>query len=307
MLKIKYILCITLMVIFSSCQREDESIRVPNSIDFGKVSYYKPFFFCKKEIHPLEKTLVFDFNEEAKKDNSFVELTLTDRHTGEAVGQESVTMLINGEETLNNKVKISPLQLDTANAVTFGFLFNEDTPTGNHQWLLKVTDSSLDRVDNIHLETQNDPPIVLISAGFSKQINPLLLGTYIFLAILAGLFLCWIIALRHIMYPRFRISTITVTEPYYAVYKPRLCYKVVFTNRVEKQNFVRKLFTGEILYAVNEVWTEKWELRPKNKNAVKPVLNRNIMIEPFSPYLSNQIDYTITINNTGQNIKIRIN
>jgi hypothetical protein len=294
------------MTLFFSCQHEDEDIRVPNSIDLGKVSYYKPFFFCKKEIHPLEKTLVFEFNEEAKKDNSFVELTLTDRNTGKMVGQESVSMLINGEETRNNKIKISPSLLNEAGELTFGFLFHEDTPSGNHQWLLKVTDSSLDRVDNIHLETQDDPAVVLISTVFFKQINPLLLGLYIFLAILVGLFLCWIIAIRPIMYPRFRIAAITVMEPYYEMYKPRLCYKIIFTNRVEKQNFFQKLFRGEILYAVNEVWTEKWELVPKNKNSVKPILNRNIMIEPFSPYLSKQIDYTVTINNTGQKIKIRI-
>lgn len=306
MSKIKYIFCIALMALLFSCRPDDEGIRVTNSIDFGKVSYFKPFLFSKKEIHPLEKTLVFDFNEEAIKDNSFVELTLTDRNTGNAVGRESVTMLVNGEETRNNKVRISPSLLNEANELTFGFLFHEGTPSGNHQWLLKVTDSSLDRVDNIQLETQNDPAVVLISTGFSKQINPLLLGLYIFLAILLGLLLCWIIAIRHIMYPRFKIAAITVMEPYYEMYKPRLCYKIIFTNRVEKQNFFQKLFTGEILYAVNEVWTEKWELVPKNKNAVKPILNRNIMIEPFSPYLSKQIDYTITINNTGQKIKIRI-
>ena len=307
MSKIKYIFCIALVAVLSSCRGDDDNIRVTNSIDFGKVSYYKPFVFCKKEIHPLEKTLVFDFNEEAKKDNSFVELTLTDRNTGKAVEQESVTMLINGEEIRNNKVKISPSLLNAANEITFGFLFHPNTPSGNQQWLLKVTDSSLDRVDNIHLETQNDPAVVLISAGFSKRINPLLLGLYIFLAILVGLFLCWVIAIRHIMYPRFKIAAITVMEPYYEMYKPRLCYKIIFTNRVEKQNFFQKLFTGEILYAVNEVWTEKWELVPKNKNTVKPILNRNIMIEPFSPYLSKQIDYTITISNTGQKIKLRIN
>lgn len=304
---VKYIFYIMLPAVLFSCRPNDGDIRVLNSIDFGKAGYYKPFWFCEKEILPLEKTLVFEFNEEAKKDDSFIELTLTDRNTGNVVGQDIVSMLINGEETHTNSIKISPSQLNTDNEMIFGFSFHEEAPSGNHQWLLKVTDSSLDRVEDIHLETQNDPAVFLISATFSKRMNPLLLGVYIFLAVVVGLFLFWILVMRPLLYPRFSIAAITVLEPYYEMYKPRLCHKIVFTNhRAKKQSVFRKLLQGEVLYAINDVWTEKWELVPKNKNAVKPILNRNILIEPFGPYLNKQVDYTISINNTGQKIKIRI-
>lgn len=302
----KYIFYIAIPAIFFSCQHDDEDIRVLNSVDFGKISYYKPFLFSKKEIQPLEKTLIFDFNDEARKENSFVELTLTDRNTGKAVGQDVVTLSVDGVVARNNKMKVAPSQFNATNELTLGFLFEENAPSGNYQWLMKVTDSSLDRVEDIHLESQHNPAVILLSATFSKRMNPLLLGIYIFLAVVAGLLLFWILIMRPLMYPRFNIAAITVFEPYYEMYKPRSYYKIVFTNRAERQSFFRKLFKGKILYAVNEIWTEKWELLPKNKNAVKPVLNRNLLIEPFTPYLNKQIDYTVTINNTGQKIKMRI-
>jgi len=306
MSKIKYIFYITILATLFSCQQDDEDIRVLNSIDFGKAGYYKPFWFCKKEILPLEKTLVFEFNEEAKKENSFVELTLTDRNTGKAVGKELVSMLVNGTVAPDNKINVTPSQLDATNELKLGFLFNENAGSGNYQWLMKVTDSSLDRIDEVHLETQATPAVFLISSAFSKRMNPLLLGIYTSLAVIVGLLLLWILVMRPVKYPRFNIAAITVFEPYYEMYKPKSYYKIIFTNRAEKQSFFQKLFKGKILYAVNEVWTEKWELIPKNKNTVKPLLNRNILVEPFSPYLSKQVDYTVTINTTGQKIKIRI-
>lgn len=303
--KNKSILLILVVLSLFSCKKEVEDINVLNSVDFGEADYYKPFLFCKKELTPLDKTFRFEFNDEAQKENSFVELSLYDRKTNQPVTSSVVSILKDGEEQKGNKFTISA---NDEEMLTLGLLFDKNADSDNYQWLFRVSASSLDRISNITLENQDEEiAVLLISAKFNKRINPLLLGIIIFLIVVVGALLIWWLVIRKALYPTFKVGAVTILEPYYNMYKLSSYRKVVFTNKAEKQSTLSKTFQGKILYAVNEIWIDKWELLPYDRNSIKAVSNSNYLIEPFTGRLNKNYDYTVTNVHTNTKIKLKIN
>lgn len=288
-----------------SCKKEVEDINVLNSVDFGKADYYKPFLFCKKELQPLEKVFHFEFNDEAIKENSFIELSLYDRKLNQPVSPSIVTIWKDGEEQKNNRFTIRSGDVER---VSLSLLFNPDADSDNYQWLFRVSASSLDRIGNVTLENQHEAPaVLLLSAKFNKRINPLLLGIIIFFVVVIGSLLVWMLIVRKVLYPTFKVAAITILDPYFNMYKLGSYRKVVFTNRAEKQGSMSKFFQGKVLYAVNEVWTDKWELLPHDRNSVKAVSNKNYLIEPYTGRLNKSYEYTVTNVLTNVKIKLKIN
>jgi len=67
------------------------------------------------------------------------------------------------------------------------------------------------------------------------------------------------------------------------------------------------LFTGEILYIVDDIWTSSWEITPKGrKKAAKISLHGNYMITPITSELSNYGVYQLNKLTTKETITIKI-
>ena len=82
---------------------------------------------------------------------------------------------------------------------------------------------------------------------------------------------------------------------------------VVVTNKRKEQSMLNKLFTGEILYIVNEIWTSPWELSPKGrKKVVRINLHGKYMITPITSELVNFGEYQLTNIETKESITIKI-
>ena len=123
-----------------------------------------------------------------------------------------------------------------------------------------------------------------------------------------GLLLLWFIVLKRIRYPRIRISRIELSSKkgYYDNKKINGCRKVVISNKREKQSLINKIFTGFIIYIVNDIWTDTWELTPKgNKKSVRVNLHGKYMITPVTSELANFGEYKLENIQTKEIVTIK--
>ena len=81
---------------------------------------------------------------------------------------------------------------------------------------------------------------------------------------------------------------------------------VVISNKSEKQSYINKIFTGSIIYIVNEIWTDTWELTPKgNKKSLRVNLHGKYMITPITSELENYSEYKLENINTREIITLK--
>jgi hypothetical protein len=69
---------------------------------------------------------------------------------------------------------------------------------------------------------------------------------------------------------------------------------------------LNQIFTGKIIYQVNEVWQSPFILEA-NKKGLRPRTGGHYVVDPYSARLDRMNDYTLIQSETGTHIKIRIN
>lgn len=139
--------------------------------------------------------------------------------------------------------------------------------------------------------------------------NPLAKCLMWFAIILGVLLFFWFTMFKWMFFPRIRLSRIELSSKkgYYVNKKINGKRMVVVTNKRKEQSMLNKLFTGEILYIVNEIWTSPWELSPKGrKKVVRINLHGKYMITPITSELVNFGEYQLTNIETKESITIKI-
>ena len=266
--------------------------------DMGKATWYDSFLFWgASNPDTLNIDLKALFNNEAKKDGSIVELGIRDKD-----GAKDYQLFFNGKLVENDKIVLS------SRNNTVGILsvvYNTDAKEGKRY--LTITPKAKNQLDNI-----NDQPVenyeLTLRAKYEEVWNPLktiLMWLGIFL--LAALLL-WFLLVKRFIYPPITVKSIQINDPYFSKVNVKGKRRVVFTNKKMDQGILSKIFTGEILYKKNEIWTSPLNFEAgAKKKTLRVMRNKDYVFDPYTSTLKAPNDYVVENTNDNTKIKISIN
>jgi hypothetical protein len=287
-------LIITFVTVFFSCNKT----KSPNEFFWGEINYYDDCLFKKFEAEIMEKTLDFEFNEDAVTllGNNVIEFELIKKDDkGNYTAADNIHVYVDGEKCENNIIKITP----RTKSITLGLTFAnpKEAKEGHHAFNLKVKDpGGLTRIDNIEITNRSQFFALSYEWVIKKNniMNPRATILFFLLTGLTVLILLWkfVIVLSK---QTFKIPRIEIKYPDSEMASERKkikgCVKVVCTNKVIRQSSVCRFFAGKILYVKNVFFTEPVTVLPKNKGRTVSVFtdaNHIYSIFPRSTQLNGE-------------------
>ena len=264
----------------------------------GKATWYDSFLFWgASDPDTLSIDLKAAFNDEARKDGSVVKLQIKDD-----AGGKDFQLFYNGQPLSDNTITLN------ANGNTPSILsvvFNSDAKEGKRYFAIKAADKQ--ELDNI-----NDQPVeqynLCLRAKYVVNWNPLkTILMWLGILILAALLL-WFMIVRRLIYPTIGVKTIQINEPYFAKVNVKGVRRVVFTNKKMEQSLINKIFTGEILYKKNDIWTSPLAFEPgAKKKTLRVMRTKDYVFDPYTSMLKAPSDYVVENTNDNTKIKLTIN
>lgn len=266
-------------------------------MDLGRAAWYDSFLFwgaCDPDTLSVDLKAVF--NDEAKKDGAAVEFLITD-----TLGQD-YQLLYNGKPVNNGKII---LRSNDNHASILSIVYNSDAKEAKRYLEGKVT--AKHELDNINGEPIGQYKLSLRS-NYEVNWNPLK-TILMWLGILfLSTLLLWFLVAKHFIYPTIGIKTIQINDPYFCKVNVKGKRRVVFTDKRMEQSLLNRIFTGEILYKKNEIWTSPlvFEAGAKKKT-MRVMRTKDYVFDPYSATLKAPNGYVVENTNTGIKIKITIN
>jgi len=252
-------------VLIGGCKKEESG-----AYKWGEASYYKKFLWSKSDPVVMKHTLEFEFNEYANEDVKSVKFGLYEKNdAGEFVPvSDGIILYKNGEVCDGTTFFVTPED----KAVELGIEFTPEAENGCHVWYLKVLDAGgLDCIDDQRITEEDQTPLLLEwEANYDKQANPLKVGCIIALITIVTALAVWILVLRFMLFPRFRVRRLIVDDKHIPV---KGFIKVVFTAKNKKQSAIAALFTGKIKYVMDDFWS-KGDIQVEPANNVRIEGNR---------------------------------
>lgn len=296
----RYVVAIFITSILASCEKE-----VDTSMLWGKTDYYTDFLFCKYEPVKMTKTICFEANEDANGRVGNVKLGLYKKNEDNAYAPVKDEVLLYKNDILceDNVLVITPRDKD----VKLGIEFTPNAEQGVHKWFLKVLDNGgFDRINEYSVEEDSLPLLLEWKAEKNTIFNPLELGLWIAIITISAGVLIWLLIIKPILYPTFKLGNIQfVSGTYFSTKRIYGARKLVITNSSQKQSGISKLFTGKIVYEKNELWPDEWEILPKGKGG-RAVTHRKYAITPFSTTLNKQAEYEVEHLSSDLKVKITL-
>lgn len=299
-------IAIVAVLALASCAKEVDNT---SETRWGKEKYYSDFLWKKHVSDTLYRELAFDFNEDAKNYmDEPLQLGLfkkTDSGKMLPVMQNEMEVFVDGDKCENNIIIVS----SNVEKLKVGIVFNPNAENKVHHWFFKpIKDGGLERINDMDADTFNNPDSSLMEVEAEKQkiMNPLAEGTMLTGFLLLAVLLAWFIALKHMIFPTFRVGKITLTDPvpYMCQKKLRGCRQLILTNKKPKQNGFNKFFTGEIRYDVNPMWTTVIVIEPRDRNSVRVRASKEYLTDARTMKVHNE--YTIQNMTTGTITKVKI-
>ena len=264
--------------------------------DMGKATWYDSFLLWGASTpDTLRVDLKALFNDEAKKDGSTVEFVIKDKD-----GRKDFQLFFNGKPVENNKIMLS-----NNAASILSVVFNTDAKEGKRY--LTISPVAKHELDNI-----NEQPVqnyeLTFRSKYSVMWNPLKtilmwLGIFLFAALIL-----WFLLIKHFMYPSISVKTIQINDPYFSKVNVKGVRMVVFTNKKMEQSLLNRIFTGEILYKKNEVWTAPLAFEAgAKKKTLRVVRTKDYVFDPYTSMLKAPNDYVVENTSDGTKIKLTVN
>jgi len=289
------LLCI--MTTFVACSDERTSL--------GVVEYYPSFLWVDEMTTPSRMSFDFNFSEDAQKDNTcYAEFQFVDKD-GKPIPSSKMQVFADGKQLPANKLLIYSKDLTKELLISFSPIVDG----GNHQGSLKLVRHNLDRIESQSLPSKDCVYVLPWSIQYEKRMNPLAKALMWIGIILSMSLIVWFLLLKPFYYPRIRVLRLEMSSKngYYVNKRINGFRKVIITNRGGNQNIMNKLFTGKILYIVNEIWTEPWELTPKGRKKIAKInLHGKYMISPVTSEIANYGTYQLDNLETKESITIKI-
>jgi hypothetical protein len=271
---------------------------VSEEVDLGKATWYDSFLFWgASSPDTLSVDLNAVFNDAAKKDGSLVEFVVTEKDGG-----KDFQLFFNHQLVNNGKINLNSRD-QTASVLSI--VFDTDAKEGKRYFTIKPTAKK--ELDNI-----NDQPVekyeLTLRSKYGVNWNPLkTILMWLGILILAALIL-WFLIVKRLMYPAIGVKTIQINDPYFARINVKGKRSVVFTNKKMEQGILSRIFTGEILYKKNEIWTSPLVLEAgAKKKTLRVVRTKDYIFDPYTTMLKAPCDYVVENTNDQTKIKISIN
>ena len=264
----------------------------------GKATWYDSFLFWgASSPDTLSIDLKTVFNDEAKKDGSAVELIIKDEDK-----QTDYQLFYNNQPVENGRIVLR--SIDDAPSI-LSVVFNTDAKEGKRY--LRIKPTAKHELDNI-----NDQPVenyeLILRAKYAVNWNPLkTILMWLGVLILAALLL-WFLFAKRFVYPCISVKTIQINDPYFSKVNVKGKRRVVFTNKKMEQSLLSRIFTGEILYKKNEIWTSPLAFEAgAKKKTLRVVRTKDYVFDPYTSMLKAPNDYLVENVNDNTKIKITIN
>ena len=264
----------------------------------GKATWYDGFLFWgASNPDTLSVDLKSAFNDEARKDGSVVKLQIKDEEGG-----KDFQLFYNGQILSGDLITLNAN--DNIHSI-LSLVFNSDAKEGKRY--LRIKAIAKQELDNI-----NDQPVeqyeLILRAKYIVNWNPLkTILMWLGILILAALLL-WFLIIKHFVYPAICVKSIQINEPYFAKVNVKGKRRVVFTNKKMEQSLLNRIFTGEILYKTNEVWTSPLAFEAgAKKKTLRVMRTKDYVFDPFTSTLKAPSDYLVENTNDNTKIKLTIN
>lgn len=301
----------------TSCQDDKEA----SGFNWGTTEYYEGFLWKDYEPVEMKGTLSFELNPDAQQylaneDSEIIFKVIT----ADGKRPEHVDVTFNGEKCEDYEFAVKPNGGNVEGVL--GIIFHNTAPEGAYELNLKyigcnnvatevMLDGKITRLDGRSELKSANVTGVGIDAGciHVEKIditNPLQVSLTWIAIIFVVLVVLWLLILRRLLFQPIAMKTISFTGPgnFGGNVKIKGCYRVVFTDRNQKQGFFHKFFHGKILYVVNPVWDSEVTLEHRNSKSVRMRTTGEWTCSGL--YLTRGEDYVISNSATKDKGEIRV-
>lgn len=296
-----------------ACSEKEVSVSGTPIAQWGKSKYYEDFLWKKWKPDTLKQTLVFEFNDDAvnfmQKPLQLALYKKSESGKMIRVKDNEMRVFVDGKPANNNVISIIPKKGDDETVVNVGIVFDPTADNKIHHWYFKPTDAAgLERINDLNPEEFGDEASSLmdIQVEKAKVANPLATGTTILGFILLAALVLWLAVLQYIFFPRFKVRSILLTDP--APYMARKTIlrarQVVLTSKRQSQGIIGQVFTGKIIYEVNDIWTSDIIIVPRDRQSVRVSSSKGYLID--GRRLMRNQEYTIQNESTKTKTIIKI-
>lgn len=266
--KVKYLLLVAVAALTVACNNSKDQ-----ALLWGETKCYDDFLWVKQTPDTLKQTLCFDFNDDARRymheplklgvfkkgeNNEFVQLK-----------EDEVELFVDGQKVEGNVLTV-PV---SCQEMEVGVVLTKNAEVKTHYWYLRPIDTAgLERInDKAVSAASDDDAIMSIKLRKSHRMNPLAEGLLIFALIVLGTLILWFVVIKPIQFPSFGVNKLELIgpEPYLNTIKLRRYRKLVLTSKTTTQSWLSRVFTGEIKYSVNQIWTADVVFEPKDKRSIR--------------------------------------
>jgi hypothetical protein len=294
MKKFKATFFLALLVIIpslNSCKNSDSGDTL-EGIDFGESTCYDSFLWVDAKTVTLTKELKFDFSKYAVNQRASIKLQFVNSDN-KKLSDKEVSIYVDGK--LKSDGIISVLAKEESLNKIIGIQFLLGTDKGKQNGFLTVVSHDFDRVDNFNsVNLGKDSRIKKWSAYHEKDYNPLALSLFWLVIFIVTSLFFWFLVLRNMIHPKFKRGKIQILSPYFGgISMDRSTRLVVFTNTIQKQKGLNRLFTGKIKYEVNPIYEKDVILRPGRRGKVRIKLPMGTRITPAVINLEKYNKYNI--------------
>ena len=258
---------IVLAFVLTSCEPNDDT----NSVVWGKTRTYDPFLWKKQVPDTLNQTLCFDFNDDARRYlRSPLQLGIykkdTDGHL-KRLSEDEVQLFVNHRPLKDNILTVNP----TEEQIEVGMVLGRNAEEKMHYWYLKpVSTGGLDRINDLDTFGTDDA-VMEIKVQKKHVMNPLAKVCMWIGFLLAAALVLWFCMLKYMFFPTFRVARLQLKdpEPYLSQLKLKGYRLCILSAEPKKQSWLNRLFTGEIKYEVNPLWTAQVVFEPRDRKSVR--------------------------------------
>lgn len=287
-----------------SCSPKEEHTA---GVEWGYTEYFPSSVLKKYEPVRMTKTLKFDLNSDAAdslfRDNGYATFVVSNTSVadGDIVPATNVRVYQDGTLCPDGEIKVGK-----NSEVKVGLEFIESTPEGRHMLYLRYKDfySEMEGSEYVKLNVEMaalEEGIVIIKKDVTNSANDLCF-TLIGLIIIA--LLLWICVIRPIMHKGMSVSVINIIGEYQKVLPAKGRYKIILTNKPQKQSLLKRIFVGRIDYEVNACWTSEISFEHRNNKSVR------IHLDPKGTFTCNEFSLErngrYTLENTATKSKTTI-
>lgn len=267
-------------------------------VSLGKATWYDSFLFWgESNQDTLSVDLKAYFNEEAIKASAAVHFQITDTE-----GNNDFQLLYNNQPIESNKII---LRSEDKSPSILSVVFETSAKEGKRYFEIKP-------ITNVALDNINEQPVeqykLSLRSEYEVNWNPLKIIVMWLCIIIVAALLLWFLILKHLIYPTIGVKSIQITDPYFSKINVKGKRRVVFTDKSVKQSLLSRIFTGEILYRKNEIWTSPLAFEAgAKKRTLRVMRTKDYVFDPYTSMLKAPNDYVVENTNYNTKIKLSIN